>query len=239
MLTDLHLKAVTHFHERIARAVEDSSPNAVVIIGDAVDGRDRLPLLSDFLGLLPGSVPRVATLGNWEYWGRVDLAALRRTYEAADTHLLVNESYILSEGAALFGTDDSLAGTPTLDGLVDLADREVVLLSHCPAFRDAIPAGLRGQVRAMLSGHTHGGQVAIGGWAPLLPPGSGPYTAGWYTEAGVPLYVSRGLGTSVLPLRLGSPPELAVLEWFVGGLSGSLPARSTRGSLPGPPGRRR
>jgi predicted MPP superfamily phosphohydrolase len=63
----------------------------------------------------------------------------------------------------------------------------------------------------MLSGHTHGGQVTVGGWAPLVPPGSGRYVRGWFRGDGAPpLYVSRGIGTSVLPIRFGATPELAV-----------------------------
>lgn len=66
-------------------------------------------------------------------------------------------------------------------------------------------------ITLMLSGHTHGGQIAVGGWAPLVPPGSGRYVRGWFRGDGAPpLYVSRGIGTSVLPLRFGATPELAV-----------------------------
>ena len=65
----------------------------------------------------------------------------------------------------------------------------------------------------MLSGHTHGGQVTLGGWAPVTPAGSGPYVAGWYRDAAIPLYVSRGLGETLIPLRFWCPPEIAVFEW--------------------------
>ena len=67
----------------------------------------------------------------------------------------------------------------------------------------------------MLSGHTHGGQVTFGGWAPVTPVGSGRYVAGWYRGSAIPLYVSRGLGETALPIRFGCPPEIAVFEWEV------------------------
>ncbi len=67
--------------------------------------------------------------------------------------------------------------------------------------------------------HTHGGQVKILGRAPAIPRGSGSYVEGWYqgaAEAGgqarAPLYVSRGIGTTFLPVRLGSTPEIAVFD---------------------------
>jgi uncharacterized protein len=46
-----------------------------------------------------------------------------------------------------------------------------------------------------------------------LPAGSGRYVAGWYRDAGPPMYVSRGIGTSLIPVRLGATPELVRFEW--------------------------
>jgi hypothetical protein len=118
---------------------------------------------------------------------------------------------------------DDLTGAPDLRAALRGAEdaRVRILLAHSPAFRDTVAAhgqraGARepvdvGAITLMLSGHTHGGQVALGGWAPLVPPGSGRYVRGWFGDAGAPpLYVSRGIGTSVLPIRFGSRPELAV-----------------------------
>lgn len=63
----------------------------------------------------------------------------------------------------------------------------------------------------VFAGHTHGGQVDLLGLR-FTPTGSGDYVEGWYREPGPPLYVSRGVGTSVVPLRLGSRPEAAIFE---------------------------
>ena len=108
-----------------------------------------------------------------------------------------------------------------------------MLLAHCPAHRDRLRAD-QAEVRVggalvrpgvdlealgfrlMLSGHTHGGQVNILGATPVLPQGSGRYVRGWFRDPGqVPLYVSRGIGTSMLPVRLGSMPEVAVFTLWV------------------------
>ena len=215
VLADLHLGEVSGFHERIAEAVADADVDLIVIVGDAIDRADRLPVLADFLGLLPTGPRRLATLGNWEYWSGVDRVALRRTYEAAGVRLLVNEGTEVRPGVAIFGADDSLAGSPDLS-TVPRDGSEVLLLAHCPEFRDRLPADAARGIRAMIAGHTHGGQVAIGGWAPLRPPGSGRYVSGWYRDEGTDLFVSRGLGTSVLPVRLGANPELAIIDWVPG-----------------------
>jgi predicted MPP superfamily phosphohydrolase len=63
----------------------------------------------------------------------------------------------------------------------------------------------------IVSGHTHGGQLALFGWAPFTPAGSGRFVSGEYVTPLGRLYVTRGLGTSLLPIRLGSRPELVFI----------------------------
>jgi predicted MPP superfamily phosphohydrolase len=65
----------------------------------------------------------------------------------------------------------------------------------------------------MLSGHTHGGQIAPFGLAPFRPRGSGRYVSGWYRDAVPALYVSRGIGTSVIDARYRAVPEVPVFDW--------------------------
>lgn len=215
VLTDLHLKRITSFHRKLARAVSEARPDVLLLVGDTVHDPAGLPVLADLLALLPGEARRFATLGNWEYWGEVDQGALRRVYAGGDTVLLVNEGVRLSPRAALYGVDDLVAGTPDLGALPPADQRpDTVILSHCPGFRDRLTGPEATRISAVLSGHTHGGQVALAGWAPIRPPGSGRYVSGWYHGGDAPdLFVSRGLGTSVVPVRLGASPELAIVDW--------------------------
>ena len=62
----------------------------------------------------------------------------------------------------------------------------------------------------ILSGHTHGEQVRLFNFIPFLPQGSGKYVKGWYKESNPPMYVSKGIGTTILPIRFGSRAEIAV-----------------------------
>lgn len=226
-ISDLHLAGIGAIHHRIAEETARARPDFVLLTGDSVDRADALPTLDAFLKLLGARVPAYAILGNWEHWSGVDLAALASLYERYNTRLLVNESVVhphAGGGIGLTGVDD-LVGRPDLRIAMRGAPRTPVhlLLAHSPAYRDDLPAqsGWVGAIprddvdvdrfTVMLSGHTHGGQVAIGGWAPLLPPGCGRYGRGWFRDAGAPpLFVSRGIGTSVVPVRFGSAPELAV-----------------------------
>jgi hypothetical protein len=119
------------------------------------------------------------------------------------------------------GVDD-LVSQPdlikSLQGIVPHANH--LLLAHSPAYRDEFSNDELGIIaeykpQLMLSGHTHGGQLALLGFAPLRPPGSGRYVSGWYHDGVIPLYVSRGLGVSVLPVRMGAVPEISYFEWFL------------------------
>jgi uncharacterized protein len=207
-ISDLHFTHAGSVHEDIARELQRLLPDFIVLTGDSVNGTADLPVLDEFLSLLP-RVPLFAILGNWERWGRIDVARFRRMMERRGGRLLVNES-VLHGDLLLTGLDDLVGGRPdhaaALRGAPDSAHR--LLLAHCPLQRDLLPPTGR-PFDLVISGHTHGGQVRPFGWAPIRPRGSGPYVAGWY-DGGSPLYVSRGVGTSVLPIRLGARPEIAV-----------------------------
>jgi hypothetical protein len=221
-LTDLHLHDVGHHVRAVAAQTNALRPDLIALTGDSVDRNDALPLLAEFLELLPSETPKVAVLGNWEHWAGVDPSELRSLYDRYHCRLLVNESASFTLRGRSFsftGLDDLVGGTPDLAAATrgnSRDDETRILIQHCPAFRDG--AGLRAShasapFRVMLSGHTHGGQVAPFGRALYRPQGSGRYVSGWYRDADrVPMYVSRGIGTSVVPIRLGSVPEIAAFD---------------------------
>jgi uncharacterized protein len=169
-LTDLHLQRVGRHAHRIAEAVNRLQPQLLLITGDSIDEDDRIDVLSEFMALLDPGPVKLATLGNWEHWARIDIDGLRSTYGAHGCKLLINESVKIrfrEREAMITGLDDWTAGQP------DLA------------------SSLRGM---------------------------SPHANHWYREANPPLYVSRGLGTSVAPIRFGSAPEIAHFRWRLAGV---------------------
>lgn len=217
-ISDLHLGSLGGVHEGIAREVGGLGADVILLTGDSVEEPGGLDALSAFLALLPPA-PVLAVMGNWEYWGGVSSDSLGRILSRTDGRLLVNESDLVATraGEVLFtGLDDLVAGRPdTGEALRGVTPAPIhVVLAHCPAQRDRLDAELAGTAyhpSLVLSGHTHGGQVDVLGLR-LTPRGSGPYVEGWYQDGGPPLYVSRGIGTSVVPLRIGAPPEVAVFD---------------------------
>jgi len=220
LLTDMHGPHNWIGHQDLVDRVNAFQPDLVCIVGDAVDERGDEPLVARYADL-HARLGKFATFGNWEYQGECDLRRLRREYERADVRLLVNDRVHLDDPAGpvdLLGLDDWRAGAPDYAQVTDLPDAapdatRAIILSHCPVAFDAVTQLAR-RPTVVLAGHTHGGQIAPLGIALVLPEGSGPYVHGQYTspDARHTLYVSRGLGNSGPPFRIGARPELALLE---------------------------
>ncbi|MEL7277000.1 MAG: metallophosphoesterase, partial [Pseudomonadota bacterium] len=103
------------------------------------------------------------------------------------------------------GGVDDLPGT--LGQVTD--DAPVILLAHEPDIFPDVPD----RVALTLSGHTHGGQVRLVGWAPVVPSRFGNrYAYGHVREGARDIVISGGLGCSVAPLRFGIPPEITLIE---------------------------
>lgn len=217
-ISDLHLKQIGGLEERLLERIHAQAPDTIVLTGDVVDRRASLWQLELFLRQLPHAGRRFAIPGNWEHWAGIPLESLERLYAGHGVELLVNRSVVFDHRGRrvrVTGLDDLVAGQPDAEAALSAAEpcANHLLLAHCPAVRDAVPLPAAHAPTFMLSGHTHGGQIAPFGVALKLPHGSGGYVAGWYRGDGVPLYVSRGIGTSLVPIRIGATPELAQFDW--------------------------
>ena len=219
-ISDLHLKAFGAHEQGLAAQLIALAPDVVVLSGDAVDRADALPLLQSFVRAF-APVPVLLVPGNWEHWSGLDFIALQTMLATSGGQLLLNERWSFSRGdrsLAVMGLDDDTAGQPDLQLLDTRAPSKgvlAVLVQHSPAFfdkADVVKRMANQRFDLCLAGHTHGGQLAIGGWAPIRPVGSGRFVAGFYDVPGCSLFVSRGAGTSVMPLRLGARAEVVVFD---------------------------
>lgn len=214
-VSDVHLSPWNVTTDRIYSRLDEIKPDLIVLSGDIVDSPDDIEgPLQTFLQRLP-VVKKVAILGNWEHWSRIPLDRLRKIYEEHGVQLLINQVELIN-GVQIVAFDDSTESSPDFALLkILVTGTPIVILEHSPGsfieIADAIPRNI--QAATILSGHTHGGQVSLFGYVPLTPPGSGGYISGWYgSSQGIRMYVSRGLGSSILNLRLGARPEIAVFQ---------------------------
>jgi hypothetical protein len=213
-LTDLHTYGLGRREAKMLSILDAELPDAILIGGDSVIDGDLagppLGLAEDPSYARAAEVLRRlrAPLGVWTVRGNWEVARHvpneRAFYETNGVRFLSNEAAELRSGVWVAGLDD---GSPD----ASIASRHippgafVIALFHSPATFDAVA----GRWPLALAGHTHGGQVRLPFLPPLwLPEGSGRYVAGWYESSGSRLYVSRGIGTAMLPIRFLCRPEL-------------------------------
>jgi predicted MPP superfamily phosphohydrolase len=195
---------------RLFGRIQAAEPDLVLLGGDLINTREREILL--FRRPLQQLRPRYgiyAVPGNHDHFYGADISLWRTFLEDQGVHVLLNRGVRIEHGGGslwLCGVDDLTEGEPDLAQALDgRRDGETaVLLSHHPDFFfEAAAAG----VDLQLSGHTHGGQIRLFGWAPIHHSRFG-YERGWFRENGCSLYVGRGVGVTLLPLRIDAPPEI-------------------------------
>jgi len=223
-ISDIHLGGYTD-DERLARHIErvnDLGADLVCITGDITDGLDHVSRTFPILDRLRAADGVVAILGNHDFYTGADAvtAALRRL---TSIHVLRNETFALHrDGATLkiLGVDD--AGLDWTRGLREHPDvpplaqklapgEPSVLLSHRP---DGFAQAARLGIGLVLSGHTHGGQLALP-W-PASRPSSlahfiSDFPRGTYQLGDSTLHVNLGLGVTGQPVRIASPREITLV----------------------------
>ncbi|MDD4978422.1 MAG: metallophosphoesterase [Gallionella sp.] len=217
-ISDLHLQQMDDIRRLVAHQTVAAKPDVIVLSGDIVDRKESLAALEAFLDEL-GPIPKIAVLGNWEYWSEIDLKALAELYARHHTQLLINACQVIEirhKTIAFVGLDDALASKPNAGKAgKHCADTSAkVLIEHSPGFfgKPMDQPADNAPYLLSLSGHTHGGQITLFGSPLETPPGSGAYQQGWYETQYGKLYVSRGIGTTVVPLRIGAEPELPIFD---------------------------
>jgi predicted MPP superfamily phosphohydrolase len=186
-------------------------------VGDLIDHeRYELLWLGEGLRALRASEAVVAVPGNHDYYADPDLTDFRRVIEKGGVIPLWNRGMRVQRGSTslwVAGIDDLTAGEPDLEAALSglREDEPALLLSHHPdLFCEAAYAG----VDLTLAGHTHGGQITWFGQA-LLPRKHHTqfgYWQGRHQADGAQLLVGRGVGVSMLPLRVAAAPEVLLIE---------------------------
>ncbi len=196
--------------EAAVRAINRIRPDLVVLTGDYVTASvAHIQPLAEMLAEIEARDGVFAVLGNHDFWSGADRVAraLRRQGIAMlrNAHTQLRRD---GEGVALLGVDDSTVLAHDLAA----ARRGVpegmttILLSHNPTL---IGRAVRSGIDLMLSGHTHGGQIRL---SPRSSRRRRSLWQGWRRFGPTQLYINRGLGTVVLPVRFQCPPEITIIE---------------------------
>jgi predicted MPP superfamily phosphohydrolase len=214
-LTDLHHSPFTS-REQLLSAIETANrlkPDIVALTGDYVSHeRGYAAPCAELVGRLRARHGVYAVLGNHDHW--TDAPLISDLFRAEGIRVLINEGLRFELRGASFwlaGVDDTMVGLEDLPlALAGSREDEMkLLLAHNPLI---LRRAARARVDLVLSGHTHGGQVA---WRSERNAYGRPrrrLLKGLGQRGDTQIYVSRGLGTVVLPIRYGCPPEVSLLE---------------------------
>jgi predicted MPP superfamily phosphohydrolase len=202
--TDLHYKGDRAYLQKVVDAVNATSPEFVCFTGDIIEDAVHLPVALELLQKIKS--PLYGIPGNHDYWSHADFDVIHRAFARTGGAWLVNQEVAAAGGSVrIFGVAQlSHAAIQPHAGTQNL------LLIHYPLWVESF-AGRR--FDAVLAGHTHGGQVRLPFFGPLiLPFDTGRYDLGLFQTPSGPLYVSSGIGTFYASARFNCRPEIVVVE---------------------------
>lgn len=226
-ISDLHDAQIGENNERLIAMTAEAEPDCIVLTGDFVDSSRFHPERSlSVAEALVKIAPVYYVSGNHEaILPDEDYQALTDGLRARGVCVLEDESVELTrdgQSIRLIGLTDIGFHPGTLEEKKDALRTELsallpedefsVTLAHRPELMDVYAEC---GAPLVLSGHAHGGQIRLPGIGGLIAPGQGlfpKYTEGKYEENGTTMVVSRGVGNSVLPLRVNDRPQIVVIQ---------------------------
>ncbi len=218
-LTDIHLKDINFALKNIADKVNRLNPDILLFTGDTVARNRYFDKLENLLELFNDNILKVVILGNKEYDSRISLVDFERIFKKYNGMVLVNKNLTFKKNNRainVLGIDDFLAGDADFTKAISTIknkDLSTVILNHCPGYKDEIDVLNQKEklnIKVILSGHTHGGQITFFGKKIYTPGGSGDYLRGWYSNEQSKMYVSKGIGTTILPIRFFARAEASI-----------------------------
>ena len=206
--------------DNLVKRINALSPDLILIGGDLlINGVlggtfQSIELVAPILTRLKARLGTFAVLGNHDWWNNGP--HIQIILEQHGIRVLENQSqkFVQDNGAEWFliGIGDQMTGHSNLKKAffnVPKAASKVVFMHDPGSLLESPPA-----FDVAMAGHLHGGQVYIPGWGAPITPGHAPtsWAQGWVELPLGRLYVSNGIGTSILPVRIGAPPEFVVLD---------------------------
>lgn len=225
-LSDLHSKTYGNRQNVLVKKVSKTKPDLIVFTGDLVDSKNYNEETSlDLMRELIPIAPIYFVTGNHEWWsGKFDI--LEKELNDIGVKVLRNTNNVITKGhekIQIIGIDDpayvndsnterSITEAAIENSVEEMEDDDFkILLSHRPEFFSIYS---KYGIDVVFSGHAHGGQVRIPFVGGLIAPNQGflpKYTAGKHDLDNTSMFVNRGLGNSIIPLRVFNRPEIIVL----------------------------
>lgn len=212
--TDTHFTPcfLKHMGNRLLQEIAFIQPDLILFSGDLIDHYECYPQIKE--PLIKVLKKMHAVYGKYAVYGNHDIGGGAKEVYAdimkeGGFHLLCNQVEELPKlGTAIFGMDDCVAGYEDITIVERSLQPFQILIAHEP---DTCEKMKLDTIDLMISGHTHGGQVALPILkTKILPKGGRKYRKGIYQLPHTILSVSSGIGTTKLPMRFSNIPELIV-----------------------------
>lgn len=220
-ISDLHNACFGRNNERLIQKVLNLNPDLVVLTGDVVDSNHiDLSVAFGLVKQIASVCPVYYVTGNHENWlSEPERMELLDGMKENGAILLENEAVLISSGNDAFyliGLDDNHLADDTLTTLMETCEKErlTIVLAHEPQYLSRYS---RAGADLVFSGHAHGGQFILPFLGPVIAPDQGffpAYTEGAYQQGTTTMYVSRGLGNSIIPVRLFNDPEIVCIDFM-------------------------
>lgn len=205
--------------QNYVNATNTLRPDMIAVTGDFVNSMvDEVYPFAEAFSSLAAPSGVFGVLGNHDYYTR-NVEAVAKVVGECGIRLFRNQHILLNKknSAIVLGGIDDVGYADKATRLTDLAMNgspehiTKILLSHRPYF---FPEFSSRNIDLTLSGHTHGGQIVLarfGNYVIAPAQMASPYVAGLYTLGQSKMYVSRGIGTIVVPIRVNCPPEITLI----------------------------
>jgi predicted MPP superfamily phosphohydrolase len=216
-LTDLHLGFLVSqpFVEEIIQRTNSLNTDVIVCTGDYVhhmNSIEEIEKVWPILSKLKARYGVYSVLGNHDHWADPDRSLYWLERSGQNIRHRCKPIYKDSERILIGGAGDYWEDQLEIDKVFSCSDQDEcrILLSHNP---DSVDTVFKTPLSLTISGHTHGGQVVIPFFgAPFLSVQNKNYSSGLIATPKTQLFISRGIGWSILPIRFNCYPEIAVLE---------------------------
>lgn len=218
-ISDLHNATFGKGNEKLVSMIDELNPDVIVLTGDIVDSNHTdIRCALEFASVVANICPIYYVTGNHEYWlDEEDYNELMSGLRQSGVNILSNEISTISYNGVsynLVGLDDkSLLGDVLLDTLDTHGDEFNVVLAHEPQYLYKYVAAGSDLV---ITGHAHGGQFRLPFIGAVYAPDQGflpDMTEGVHTQGNTTMIISRGLGNSVIPVRLFNDPEIVCIDF--------------------------
>lgn len=212
--TDFHIKPYEMARlKKLVRTINRQKPDIVLLGGDYVNGHRKgrsMPIENIAVQLSQINATTIGIIGNHDGWQGKEEAI--KALESNGIKVLVNENTKI-DNLYIAGLDDIQTGKADINKALKNTSYPTIVLTHSP---DTFPDLNEKSIILTLAGHLHGGQIVFPFMKPLTVPSKygNKYAYGLIKENNKTMFVSRGLGTSILAMRFNCSPQIVVIDFL-------------------------